>query len=213
MSGALKRRGLVLGASALLSLGLSGCVENAAGTGLRGPGYGPEFEELRSSSPSDFLREVLADDEISEAEVIEARSRFVQCVGESGRLAATDLTDGGFEYTGPAIDAGDHQAIIDACNEKTSADTITMYALRMHDNPENVDPNALIALCLVKKKVVDHSYGGEQYAADMEHYFALPESQRPGVLEFPSFVDEENGPAAHSECIEMSATEILQLPG
>lgn len=208
-----RRRALVLWAGALLLLGGAGCQTRPEASALRGTGYASEFEELRSSTDSDFLLQVLADDAISEAEVTEARSRFVDCISESGRLTATGLDDGGYEYTGSAIDSGDYQPIIDACNEKTSADTITMYALRLRENPENIDPNALIALCLVKKGVVEPSYGAEQYVADMERYFALPESQRPGLLGFPSFTDEENGPAAHNECTEMSAEEILRLPG
>ena len=205
------RTPIQLGLGVLLVLGLSGCAENSVEPLLHGPGYSSEFEALRSSSNSDFLIEVLEDDEITEAEVVEARSRFVECVAGSGRLEAASLADGGFEYTGIALDEGDYRTIIDACNQQTSADTITMLAMRIRNNPENIDSNALIAFCLVKKGVVDPAYGGDQYVADMERYFALPEGQRVDALTFPQFIDKERGPAAHNACIEMSADEILGL--
>lgn len=209
--GSIRRVLILLWVGILLAWGLSACGERSVESQLQGPGYSAEFETLRSSSNSDFLVGVLEDDELTESEVAEARSRFVECVAESGRLEATDLADGGFEYTGPAIDKGDYQIVIDACNKRTSADVITMLARRIRDNPENIESNALIAFCLVKKGVVDPAYGAEQYSADMERYFALPESQRRGSLMFPQFIDEERGPVAHDECIEMSANEILKL--
>ncbi|MCI6410338.1 hypothetical protein [Schaalia hyovaginalis] len=206
--------GAAIAAVTPLLLTLAGCTSSSQTGALEGPGYSDAFADIRETTESDFLREVLDDDLITEAELAEARKRFITCVNESGRLSAASLDDGGWEFSGPAMNTEEYRTITHACEEVAGAGTLTMYAQMMRDNPTNIDPYSLMALCLVKKGAVDPSYSGDQYGRDLERYFTLPESERQGDPErMIAFHDEEAGAAAYRECESLTAVQIQALPG
>ncbi|WP_165214483.1 hypothetical protein [Schaalia sp. ZJ1691] len=208
----MKKRTIVCALWLPLLLVLSACSGEEASSPLQGKGWESELQALRQRDISEFAQKVLEDNVITEQEVAQARENYVECINSSGRLKATALPDGGYEFTGPAIDTDDYQRIVDECDKKTSSSDITMYFDSMHNNPENIDTYALIAYCLVKHRVVEPSYSASDYENDLERYFREGKKAEGGVMAAPTFVDKERGPEVHDRCTSMTAPEILALP-
>lgn len=195
----------------LMSAVLSGCGGADTSHSLSGPGFSDVFAQLRQKSSSDFVRQVLDDDHISQAERDEARARFAECVNSSGSVVARDLGDG-WDFTGPGIDTDEYRTVVESCDQKSGASTLSMYFQAMRDNPQNLDPYDLMALCLVKKGVVEPNYSAADYDRDLEAYFALPEDSRPpGVWLALSYSDRHRGPDVYDECSMLPAREVLTM--
>ncbi len=186
--------------------------EEDTSSALRGRGWESELEAVKQKDISDFAKKVLEDNVITEEEAAQARSNYVSCVNSSGRLTATSLSDGGYEFTGPAIDTEEYHTITDQCSKETSSHIVTMYFNSMRKNPKNIDSNELTAHCLVKHHVVEPTYSGTDYENDLEEYFRKEVKPEEGVRVALSFTDPQRGPDVYDRCSTMSAQEILDLP-
>lgn len=204
------RLGLLL--FGLAFIGLTACAGADPSSKLSGPGYADVFAKLREESSSEFVRQVLADDVITQAERDEARALFVSCVNASGTLTATDL-GADWEFSGPGASSSEAvHSVIDPCELTTGASVISMYFRVTQGNPQNIDPYELMALCLKKKGVVEPSYSAQDYEHDLEEYMALPPENRPEDITLAlSFSDRQRGPQMYNECSILSANEILSL--
>lgn len=161
-----------LGCAALLVLVLAGC-----GTG--GPDehpYAAELESARQAATSDFERDVLADGQVTAAELREAQDLLTACLTDAGYVVEV-LPDGG--YTQESTDARPAdpdaaaafdeamQADHDACAEGSTVLVEPLYRA-ITANPDNEDLNAAIASCLVRHGVREEGYGVEDLRADLD---------------------------------------------
>ncbi len=135
---------------------LSGCSQNA---GQEGP-YAAEFDAAYEASTSDFERGVLRDGTISDAEMVEARSRLVACLEDRG-VPVEALGD---RYRlGPFEDEAESRgadSILAECETGTTALIEPLYAAVL-GNPQDEDVTTAVAECMVR-----HGARGADYSAD-----------------------------------------------
>lgn len=140
----------------LLIAGLTACssVEPAA----NGP-YSADFEQARQRAVTDFQREVLSDDQITDAEFREVRQRYIECLTDAGMEAAA-LPDG--SYTISPEPTGEQEVDERRCSEETTFVIEPLYYL-LKVNPDNEDFSALIAECLKQQGVVEAAFTKEDW--------------------------------------------------
>ncbi|WP_165215345.1 hypothetical protein [Schaalia sp. ZJ1691] len=196
-----------------LMLILSACGGADTPSPPHGEGWESKLQALKQQDISEFAQKVFEDNVITEQEAAEARAIYVECVNASGKLVARSIADGGYEFTGPAIDDTDeYRRIVDGCYQETSSGLVTMYFNSMRQNPDNIDTYELTAYCLVKHRVVEPSYSGSDYENDLERYFREGKRAEGGIVAALTFIDKERGPEVYERCTSMTAPEILALP-
>jgi hypothetical protein len=152
---------LSIALAALVATGTLGCEQ--ASPKPTGAGYASEFEEARRLTTSQYLLDVLADDQITEAEITEARSRFVSCLADAGIWASFVRDDYG-EATLIMSDklTSAQQAAESSCDHQWLGPIASLYH-RISVNPYNVDWDELVAACLVQKGLAPKGFTGAQY--------------------------------------------------
>ena len=132
-------------------VGLSACSTEPASSD--GP-YAAEFDRARNESVTDFQREVLTDNVISDEEFREVRQRYVDCLSDAG-MQVKALADGSYEFaTTPTAeeDVAERQCAL----ETTMSVEALYYSIRT--NPQNEDFSLLTVECLQRQDVVDASF-------------------------------------------------------
>lgn len=159
---------------------LSGCGETSAvpathakhaKDGAEIPQFsGPWAEDFRSSyrrATSDFERKALADEMISDSEFAEMENRFTTCLEEHSISFSGFSPTGAFEFHfREGMNAATASATADSCAASSGNDTIGSLYFAMRRNPENLDESAIMAACLVGKRVVPRGYGARDYEKD-----------------------------------------------
>lgn len=133
--------------------------------------YAAEFAETYRGAESEFVREALSDEEISDAEYAEMTERFRKC------LEGVGITFNGFDETGAytttyAPNRDDTRDLVDQCVRESGQDAIGLLRDIMSVNPENRDMAEVMAECLVREGAVAPGYGAEDYVADTQSRFA-----------------------------------------
>lgn len=144
-------RVVVSAGSLLLLAGLGAC--SAAETPSDSP-YASQFEQARSQSTTDFQREVLDDDVITDEEFREVRQHYIDCLADAG-IRAEALADG--SYNMPDGITGSNADADMACARKTVIPVEALY-YAIRTNPGNEDFSALIVECLQKQGIVDDAF-------------------------------------------------------
>lgn len=174
-------------AAVVLLFGLVGCgaPEEPRPTG---PGWGVEFERARSEVSSEFARQVLADDDISDSEYQEAQSRFIACLADAGFPGATFDANGGSSIPDEGYTAEQVNVARKDCDTATDFAILQALYLGVRMNPSNVNPSVLIADCLVRRGVVDRGYSGSDYERDNEKFLADPSGDPAAAFPFTDAV-------------------------
>ncbi len=150
--------------------------------------WAAEFAEAYQKSGSDFARSALQDGRITDQEVAEMRDKFEQCLTAQGFRKVSFSDDGSFEFDAPEGALPDRvNGQVKACSDESGESSLSPLASAIRRNPDNQDENTIMAACLVRKQVVDSSYGAKDYEAD----------SLTGT--FP-FVDGVTGEAAYQQC-------------
>ena len=149
-----------------LVLALAGCAsspqmaeENQVVSEIRIPDTNPwkaDFIDEYERTSVSFVKSVLADGNISDAEHAEMSSRYVACLKGFG-LESTPQGKGGAE-TVKTADGREHvnlEAEIEECSESSGQSVIAPLYIFTKANPENEDSMALLLNCLKKRKAVD----------------------------------------------------------
>ena len=129
--------------------------------------WAAEFTSEYQEAESDFVRAVLEDEVITDQELSEMRDRFAECLSA---YAITDVVlddDGSVSLTYP--DGADSDTVNDqvlGCSKESGELQIGALHSWIRRNPDNQDENTIMAACLVRKGVVDSSYGADEYAED-----------------------------------------------
>jgi len=127
--------------------------------------YAAEFAEFYAGTSSDFVREVLKDGLITDAEFAEMTDSFTSCLADQGITFQGFEPDGGFG-TSNAPNGGDTAKLVDECSHSSGQDYIGALYNFIKRNPDNLDSATIIKDCLIRKGVVPSDYSAEEFAQD-----------------------------------------------
>ena len=175
-------RAIASAGSLLLLAGLCACSAPEASSDRP---YASQFEQARSESTTDFQRDVLDDDVITEEEFREVRQRYVDCLADAG-IRAEALADGSYDM--PDGLQGKNADADMACATKTVIPVESLY-YTIRSNPQNEDFSALIVECLQAKGVVDDAFAKEDWDEFVSAFAALAgdgSTPAPAASELPT---------------------------
>ena len=126
-----------------LMLVLSGCSggESSSGQGeapnFSGP-YADEFSQIYSRTEDPFVREVVADSEISDQEIAEVRNRYSTCMSNQGLFDIKfDDGDSGVSYGfPPSMGSERANQVSQECEMSTGYGDISLLYSSVRANPE-----------------------------------------------------------------------------
>lgn len=129
--------------------------------------YSSELAEAWKKSDSTWVREVLADGQISDQEYQELGVRLTECYAESG-IKFTGFTDDGLGYSlGPSqMSSTEKDKVGEACDESTGQRWIQVLRVSMATNPDNTPVEEAMTQCLIRNGAVAADYTKEQYLKD-----------------------------------------------
>ena len=188
-----------------LPVRLSGIALVAALTGCASLGedaphqWAEEFAHAREQTTSQFAQDVLADDEISDEEYQETKQRYIQCFADAGYPGASFDEGDTFSLPDQGYTHDDVQRLRRECDAALGFNYLQSLYLETRQNPSNEDPSSLIASCLVRHEVVDPSYQGKDYDADLERFFSSS-AEDADPAEAITYTDPERGPEAFYQC-------------
>lgn len=152
---------------ALLSVGaLSGCqAENAADSStatVTAPAFdGPWADLLKEQyehpTSNDFVRQVLADGVVTDAEMAETDERFRVCAEEAGITEQQSWItgEGSYEAAVEGLSNDEMHESMTRCGVDSGNDAIVMVYSSMHSNPDAQDETELIVECLTDHKLAE----------------------------------------------------------
>lgn len=117
--------------------------------------WAAEFAAAAERAKSDFVRDALADGEVTDAEFAEARSRFVSCMSDAGFSVAFTVNQGNWSYGGSSAQAEtqEFRAADRDCYDQWIGDIWNLYTSPRTD-PDNEGWDTLVARCLVDRGLV-----------------------------------------------------------
>lgn len=112
---------------------------------------------------SDYVKAMLEDGEITAAEMQDAQGQLVSCLTQAGFDASYEDTGYGFKTLAYLGEVGNDQWPAEqTCRDQWMGDTDFLYQDQI-TNPQNADPDSLIAECLVRKGLVASGFTGKDY--------------------------------------------------
>jgi len=145
-----RRCHLVLAAVCIVLAGACGteATEHSDDDGQFSGPWAEEFESAYNSTDSEFAKEVLADGQITDAEIAEVENAVISCMEEKGYTDVAIKPDGGATYAmdeNGDVDKGDSG--MRACEESAGFFALSLYYdIRVNPNNEEWDP--LVVQCL-----------------------------------------------------------------
>lgn len=170
--------------------------------------WAAEFDEARQIYPAAFPQAAFADNHISDAELQEAKQRFISCMDAAG-FPGTTFDERGIRSI-PNLGQTDAQyaEADNACDDETGLMMILYLHKEPRQNPDNIDWGILIADCLVRKGVVEAGFSAADYNAATDRMEADAASgQEIDVLSYyPFVVDAETAETALIDCEDKPAS-------
>ncbi|QTX03532.1 hypothetical protein [Agromyces archimandritae] len=157
----------------------------AAAPAFEGP-FAAEYTTAWQETESQFVRDAILDETVSDAELAEAVERLKACTERHG-MHITEYNGG--RYTVAPSDVGGEEGnqILGACEKASGEHPLALLHRSAIINPENRDRNELKAECLIRNGAVATSYTAEEFAHDNT------------TLDFP-FLDPASGEAIFWRC-------------
>ncbi len=152
---------LVLGATWCLLAACSG-ESSASGGDAVDPAdpWGAAYEQAIENSSSEFVRQVLEDHQIADAELAESQDSLVACLREQGFEPLVTTDQGRRTVSVPANADG-------SCEDLWAGPIESLY-WEQRRNPENADEYALVAACLVRTGLAPEQFTGDDLAELVE---------------------------------------------
>ena len=150
----------------LMVFGLGAC--SAQEETAQGP-YAAEFEQARERSVTDFQKEVLADNEITDEEFREVRQKYISCLADAG-IEATANPNGQYDF---ALAPTAEQETAEAQCSKETIQSIEPLYYSLQVNPDNENFSELTAQCLRSKGVVDESFTAKDWDQFVSSFAAV----------------------------------------
>ncbi|MDO4259731.1 MAG: hypothetical protein Q4C87_09465 [Actinomycetaceae bacterium] len=169
-----------------------------------------ELELARGKPYEEFMRTILADYQISEAELAETQSRVLSCLREVGvenfRYLEGDLGSEAYGIEGDP-DGSKAREAADKCEEAQGYPAISGLHSSMKINPSRANWEDLIVTCLTRNKAVDPAYSTDDYQRELQKYITNNSDAQGNVEGDPRYaidyiVDEEKGVQILSHCQE-----------
>ncbi len=216
----------VVGGTAALALALAGC-GGSSGPTADGP-WATELRAAYAAAPTDFVREVLADGEVTSAEVQEALHRANECLAQAGEDGGwfADPNEPTTFGTGWTPEDADPAAFFDCqclwlggCDDSAGMDLPNLF-LGLRDNPLNVPRSDLIASCLHRHDLVADGFTGNDLV-ELGLVFELPNPDTISHEEHVRLIERLNpchtvvDHGDHLELVEIPDCELppRELPG
>lgn len=129
--------------------------------------YAAEFAEAWDESANEFVRSVIADQEISDAEWAELGSRMTSCLAQWG-IEFRGFGERG-DYTTSPGPLGDDETerVLETCERETGEQWLHLLHLSLRTNPENIASEILITDCMVRNGIVARGYTKDDYLRDV----------------------------------------------
>jgi len=126
--------------------------------------YSAQIKAAAGTTSSEYVRQILADGEISRGELSDAEARVVACLGALGIEASYVTNDWGIDNL--TVVGGLSTAVSDEVTECQTQwmGPIDQLFWDQYVNPMNQDMNGLIAACLVRKGLAPAGFSGSDYA-------------------------------------------------
>ena len=168
----------IVGAVAVCAgiLALGACGQDGAQDAapqFTGP-YAAEFRQLYEEAPSDLVKGIVEDSQITDAEFEEYSQQVASCMEDQGYVWSYDPTQG--TSTGAADSSTDMD--VDAVNAATASctaeigDLTELYGL-LHTNPDHLEGDELNRLtldCLKRHGLADENLTLHEYAAILQDH-------------------------------------------
>lgn len=158
------------------------------GKTFSGP-WASDFAQQYNRSSSDFVKEILRDGKITDAEFAEVTEKYKACLKAAGITFQGQRPDGSTDIFFPnGVSAEDGNQKADVCGRESGEDAVGGLYFAQQRNPKHLDEATIVSACLVKKQVVPRGYDARDYAKDSPR------------RDFP-FTDPSRGEAALDECM------------
>lgn len=166
---------------------LSGCSGTHA---TEAPSIAPMWADaiqraLDDPGLSDFERQVLSDDDVTDAEFREAQDRFTQCMADLGWVVAFNVGQGGYSVSPDAGNPDTKMTGVQPDNMQCQKGTLSYIEpiyLGLRDNPRGLDFAGQIQACYARRGVHDGAdLGHDQFAAMLDAPDYLPSSRDAAV--------------------------------
>ncbi|MFC5337287.1 hypothetical protein [Leucobacter denitrificans] len=171
---------LIAGIASFVLIGCSSTDTNSIpipdGISFSGP-HAETFEEVWKRTTSDFSREVIKDQRITDQEWAETKSRMEQCISDTGMTLDSIDEDGGTLVSFNSVPPSLGGEKVDECSMSSGLDDIGFLRYQLITNPNNIEPSIIMAECLVRAKVVEPSYSAAQYLEEID----LVSESHPGI--------------------------------
>ena len=166
---------------ALIALGTVGCVkevddlkagDSGATSGIVVPKFtGPwaaEFQTAYEDAGTDFERDVLQDEVITEAEFAAMREQLRTCLEGKGFDEIRFYPRGEMSVASPdSISASEHLKRAQDCSASSGDSTIGALYFWMKANPAHLDNATIVLECLLREGLVSPDYTKAEYEIDM----------------------------------------------
>jgi len=165
---------------------VSGCGQTQP-VSVPGGAYHAEFEQAKSGNNSPYVAEMLADDQITDAEFTEAQAKVVTCLKELGWDASWAPNDVGLlDQLSIATSADVSTTLPDvlSCKAQWLGVAESLY-WSVKNNPNNDDFNGLVAACLVRVGFAPRGFTGkdlEQLIAQSSAAHVIGSEREPEVV-------------------------------
>ncbi len=136
--------------------------------GLTGP-WADEFQRAYDEATDPFVRAVLMDGVVTDAEYAEMFDQWAQCMAEE-EITLTELppSEGGYRYTfPPSITADFAHEVETRCSEESGEYPIGALYTFVQRNPDNLDEMEILRDCLVREGVITDGYDQEKLERDI----------------------------------------------
>ncbi|MDR1264703.1 MAG: hypothetical protein LBK42_03855 [Propionibacteriaceae bacterium] len=134
--------------------------------------WADEFDRTYRGAQTAAGRRALADGQISEAELSELKSVYVQCLEDLGFTDVSVGQGGAMQVGAPPEIARDPDAVnalVKQCGaSSTDWDAIVALQYQIQGNPDHLDTSVIIAQCLVRVGLKPAGYTAEDYQRDFD---------------------------------------------
>lgn len=131
--------------------------------GFSGP-YATEFAYNSSIAPTEEVRQILSDSEITEAEFSTVLTAFKRCASDLGYEIRDYKFDGSY---GVDFKDGEDTALVNSrindCSKSTGEAQVGSLYSWINRNPERLNESEIVAECLVKSGAVDNGFTAADY--------------------------------------------------
>ncbi|MDR0488931.1 MAG: hypothetical protein LBG99_05980 [Propionibacteriaceae bacterium] len=134
-----------------------------------------EFEKASAEVLSDLAKAILADGNITDEEILQAKDTLRDCLQASGLTVYKIGTDGSLDtflpsLTGESVEETGIRAqkLTEVCEKNIDWTTLAGLYNGVRINPNNIDPYVIMAECLVRVGIRPDGYSADDYAQEFE---------------------------------------------